>query len=117
LKPAAAARLAALAVVLMGTSVTAFAAYVQAEVGLVTRMRTYNSYGTGDVVLWVQNAPSGCDGFWFRTTEPNGKEMFAQILASQKSQSSLYFTGYSDQAWPGSASVFCKIYSIDTYSN
>jgi hypothetical protein len=109
-------KLAAAATVLMGASATALAAYVQAEVGLVTRMRTYNAYGTGDVVLWVQNAPPGCDGFWFRTTEPNGKEMFAQILAAQKTQSSMYITGYSDQAWPGTASVFCKIYSLDTYA-
>lgn len=107
----------AFAAIGLGICATASAAYVAIEAGLVTRMRTYNSFGSGDVVLWVQNAPSGCDGFWFRTTEPNGKEMFAQILSAQKTQSSVYITGHSESAWPGSASNFCKVYSLDTYSN
>jgi hypothetical protein len=105
---------AALAAMLLGSGVSAMAAYVSGDVGLVTRLRTYTSYGNGDVVLWVQNAPSGCDGFWFRTTEANGKEMFAQILASQKTNTSMYFAGYSDQVWPGSASIFCKLYAVDS---
>lgn len=105
---------AALAAVIGLASGIAHAAYVSGDVGLVTRMRTYTGYGTGDVVVWVQNAPSGCDGFWFRTSEPNGKEMFAQILASQKTNSPMYFTGHSESPWPGSASVFCKLYSVDT---
>ena len=106
---------AAMAAILLGSSIGAFAAYISAEVGVVTRLRTYTGYGNGDVLLWVQNAPPGCDGFWFRTTEPNGKEMFAQILAAQKTNSSMYFSGFTDQVWPGSASVFCKLYTVDTY--
>jgi hypothetical protein len=106
-------------IAIFGLSVcaTAAAEYVGLDVGMVTRMRTYTSIGNGDVVLWVQNLPPGCDGFWFRTTEPNGKEMFAQVLAAQKTQSSLYFTGHTDNVWPGSNSIFCKIYSIDTFPN
>jgi hypothetical protein len=99
---------------LLGASFTANAALVQGEVGQVTRMRAYSGFGSGDVVLWVQNPPAGCDGFWFRTTELNGKEIFAQVLASQKTQSPMFLTGYDDQLWGGSGSRFCKLYAVDT---
>jgi hypothetical protein len=101
----------------LGICASASAAFVSIEAGLVTRLRTYSSFGNGDVVIWVQNLPSGCDGFWLRTTEPNGKEMFAQLLAAQKARSPVYISGHSELVWPGSASVFCRIYSLDTYSD
>jgi hypothetical protein len=102
------------AALLLGASFAANAALVQGEVGQVTRMRTYTTFGHGDVIVWVQTPPAGCDGFWFRTTELNGKEVFAQILASQKTQSPMFLSGYDDQLWTGSGSRFCKLYAIDT---
>ena len=102
------------AAMLLGASFAANAGLIQGEVGQVTRLRTYTGFGNGDVILWVQNPPAGCDGFWFRTTELNGKEIFAQVLASQKTQSSMYLIGYDDQMWNGSASHFCKLYVVDT---
>jgi hypothetical protein len=89
---------------------------IQGEVGLVTRMRTYTTFGNGDVILYVQNPLAGCDGFWFRTSESNGREVFAQILVSEKTQVSLYLTAYDDQLWTGSAARFCKLYAVDTTS-
>ena len=102
------------AAMLLGASFAANAALVQGEVGQVTRMRSYTSFGNGDVVVWVQSPPAGCDGFWFRTTEPNGREIFAQLLASQKTQLPMFLTGYDDQLWTGSGSRFCKLYAVDT---
>ena len=93
------------AALLLGASFAANAALVQGEIGQVTRMRAYSDFGNGDVVLWVQNPLAGCDGFWFRTTELNGKEFFAQILASQKTQLPMFLTADDDQIWPGSAAA------------
>jgi hypothetical protein len=109
---------AAIAVSLLGAGVSATAAYVSGDVGQVTRLRTYSTFGNGDVLVWVQTPPSGCEGFWFRTTEQNGKEMMAQMLAAQQGGSAMYFTGHTDQLWPGSTTgAFCKLYSVDSLPN
>ena len=93
-------------------SVPANATTVSINVGQIVRLQEYVTFGNGDVAVWTQTTASGCDGFWFRTTELNGKEIFAHLLAAHLAQESMNFTVYDDQLWSGTGSRFCRIYSV-----
>ena len=56
-------RLAALVAALSFAAASAQAALIGGDVGVVTRLRTYNAFGNGDVILWVQTSMGTCDGF------------------------------------------------------
>jgi len=106
-------RTAALAL-LLGVSLGANAGVVSFTAGRITNMLTYTTYGNGDIAIFTQfNAP-GCDGVWFRTTEQNGKEIYAQLVAAQLAEKPMSMLVYDDQLWSGSASRFCRIYAIST---
>jgi hypothetical protein len=93
-------------------SVPAQAAYLDLNVGIVTHIYTYATFGDGDVGFRVQNPPATCVGFWFRMTDPGGKAVFAQILAAQQTQQPLRIGAYDDQLWTGSGDRWCRIASV-----
>jgi hypothetical protein len=87
---------------------------VSAQVGRITKVMTYTTFGDGDVAVWTEYQAPGCDGFWFRTTERNGKEIYAQLIAAQHTEKSVGLVAYDDQLWTGTASRFCRIYALST---
>jgi hypothetical protein len=94
----------------LSVSVPAQAAYVDANVGLVTRIFTYSTHGTGDIAISVQNPGVGCQhGYWLRMTDAGAKNIYAQILAYQLAEKPLRIGGYSDQRWTGSTGDYCRI--------
>jgi hypothetical protein len=90
------------------------ATVVYVNVGRVTKVITYTTFGNTDVTVATQNRPPGCDGFWFRSNEPNGKEIFSQLMIAQQTQQALDVYAYDDQIWTGSASRFCRIYAVSS---
>ena len=99
----------AFAIVTSLTIEPANAAVVGNNIGLIVRLGTYADYGNGDVGVWVQTPWSNCDGFWFRTTEANGKEIYAQLLSAQLAQKPMYIYAHEELLWSGTSSHFCKI--------
>jgi hypothetical protein len=93
---------------------TVNAAVVSIEIVRVTRVQTYTDFGTNDVVVYAQPLPAGCDGFWFRTSEMDGKEIFAQLLIAQQTQQAMTFWAYDNLIWPGSTARFCKLYAVSS---
>ena len=92
-------------------SCVALAATTDNPVGLVTGVYTYTDYGTGDVVVTVQNPPSACQhGYWIRMTDAGAKTTYAQILAAYYAKTPLRIGGYDDQMWPGSTGKYCRLY-------
>jgi len=90
----------------------AHAAIVSANATRITRVMAYTSFGNGDIAVWAQGLAQGCDGYWFRTTEINGKEIYAQFMVAQQTQQPLWIWADDAQIWTGTSSRFCKIYSI-----
>ena len=85
------------------------AATLSFDVGRILKLGTYADFGNGDVGIWVEHATSTCEGFWFRTTETNGKEIYAQLLAAQMSQKPMRLYARDDLLWSATASRFCKL--------
>lgn len=90
-------------------SAPATATVVQVDVGKILKLGTYADFGNGDVGVWVQTSSSTCDGFWFRTTETNGKEIYAQLLAAQLTQKPMMIYAHDELLWTATSSHFCKI--------
>jgi hypothetical protein len=85
-----------------------------APVGAVKHYYSYSDFNTGDVVIQVATPPASCPGgFWVRMTDPGAKNVVAQLLAAVTSQIPLIIWGYDDQLWPGTATVTCRIYTVD----
>jgi hypothetical protein len=94
-------------------SLAAHAATTDNPVGLVTGVYTYTDYGTGDVVVTVENPPAPCQhGFWIRMTDAGAKTTFAQVLAAYHAKTPLRIGGYDDQMWPGSTGKYCRMYFV-----
>jgi len=106
---------AAIAASTLSLSVPAQAALVDTNVGLVTRIFTYTTFGTGDVVITVQTPGAGCQhGYWLRMTDAGAKTTYAQIIAWQLAEKPLRVGAFSDQRWAGSTGEYCRIDYIGT---
>jgi hypothetical protein len=100
------------AVITLGIGAAAQAT-VNAQVGELKGVWTYTDYGTGDVVIVVQNPPAGCvDGFWLRMTDVGAKTVYANLLAAYYTKTRLRIDGYDNQLWAGSTGQYCRIYAV-----
>lgn len=89
------------------------AAITDNPVGLITGIYTYTDYGTGDVVISVENPPSACQhGFWIRMTDVGAKTAYAQVLAAYLAKTPMRMGGYDDQMWAGSTGKYCRLYFV-----
>ena len=102
----------AIAAVLSGACV-ATAATTDNPVGLVTGIYTYTDFGTGDVVVIVQNPPPACQhGFWIRMTDAGAKTTYALVLSAYQAKTNLRMGGYDNELWPGSSGKYCRMYFV-----
>jgi hypothetical protein len=94
-------------------ALSAHAAITDNSVGEITAIYSYSDYGTGDVVITVQNAPAACQhGYWIRMTDVGAKTVYAQVLAAFHAKTGLRVGGYDDQLWAGSSGKYCRIYFV-----
>lgn len=91
---------------------SAHAAYVTGNIGLVTRLYVYSTFGNGDVAFYGATA-GPCFGFWLRPTDPGFKNMYALLLAARTAGRPVQVWGYDNEIWSGSTSTFCRADSID----
>jgi hypothetical protein len=102
-------RIPALALACGLASVSAQAAYVDINAGLVTRIYTYSTFGNGDVAFLTQNTSASCSAFWFNLSDPGGKAIYSQLLAAKLSGQTVRIGARDDQRWSGSAGQYCRV--------
>ena len=107
------ANLLALLLLTLGLSApTAHAAYITGNIGPITRLYVYSTFGNGDVAFYgVTVGP--CIGFWLRSSDPGFKNMYALLLAARTAGRPVQVWGYDHEVWSGSTQTFCRADTVD----
>ncbi len=80
----------------------------------ITTVSSYSEYGSGDVIVKVDNPAEGCkNGFWLGGNDPGIKNILALVLSANATGANVTINGDKDRMWPGSQGSYCHLYSIN----
>lgn len=80
-------------------------------------LQTYTNWGNADVVVVLQSTSGVCKGYWFNKDDAGYQSNLSMLVAAYQANTKLQLHGHEEMSskWTGSATHFCKLYSI-TYS-
>lgn len=80
-------------------------------------LQTYTNWAHADVMVVLQSTSGVCKGYWFNKDDAGYQSNLSMLIAAYQANTKLQLHGHEEISakWAGSATHFCKLYSI-TYS-
>lgn len=77
-------------------------------------LTSFSSYGNGDVAVRLDSNGEVCtNGYYINKSDVGFDANLSMLLSAYHAGSSVIVRGHTDQLWSGSASAYCKLYSIE----
>lgn len=100
-----------LAIFLLLTSFSVFAALDSTPPSKIKRLITYNSSAT---FVQLETNGSVCTyGFFIEENDPGFQRIFSMLIAAYHADTAIKIVGHDDNRWSGSSNPVCKIRHIE----
>lgn len=100
--------------ILSVASVTASAATVSTNSGVIDKITAYDDFGgQGDVVIWFTTGVAECpSGVYLSPAAPGFKTMASFALGAYMAEKTVRFQVYNDRLWPGTNPPLCEVDAV-----
>lgn len=86
---------------------------LSANIGVLTKLWAYSTFGSGDVWFLGSTQAGLCQAFWVRGTDPGSEKLYALLLTARTVGRPIHVYAQDDELWSGSAMPSCRVEAID----